>query len=126
MTHFARTLTLAEAFGALVRMRYPKRPALADEILSEGYKWFHYWTHHPREEVKAALRALNDLEAGIVHKEYRLRGTLDLSKPLDDIDPADARAGTQGNGLHIFNRTLEIYDPEGTRKYFQVHCYEAD
>jgi hypothetical protein len=121
MQRFPRTVTLGDAFRIILRARYSSRPALADEIRS--YAWFWYDASLPKEEVAVAKEALNALKEGIAQGKIRLRGALDLSLPLQNIDPADVRSGE----LHIFDGTLEVsLNNKVVRTYRQVHCYEAD
>ena len=133
MGRFPRAVTLADAFRIILRARYSARPALADEIRS--YAWFWYDANLPKEEVAVAKEALNVLKEDVANGKIRLRGALDPSLPLQDIDPADARSGElkvfpvlrQGSGPFIGDGMLEVsLNNKVVRTYRQVHCYEAD
>jgi hypothetical protein len=113
-----------EAFRAILRVRYLPRPALADEI--RDWPWF----HHPRrrgvppEENCAATVVLNWLREQPKAGKLRLRGVLDATKPPQDIDPIDVRAGV----LDPWKRELRIDGVGGRtdRTYRQVHIIAAD
>jgi hypothetical protein len=121
---------------------------LADEI--ESYAWLYFdrnrrcvdpyyvdvggerfWRGEERagegreDEVKAFNEAHRRLGEFVrqEHGEFRLRGVLDPRKPLDDIDPADAKVGK----IDVFAEELRVF-LNGTvaRTYRQVHCYETD
>jgi hypothetical protein len=62
-------------------------------------------------------------EEGVARGKFRLRGVLDLRKPREDIDPADAKVGK----LDIFAGELRVFhNGKVVRTYRQVDCYEAD
>jgi hypothetical protein len=125
---FPRTVTLAEAFRAILRAIYPGRPALADEIQSYAWLYFDPNRREDREgefredEVKAFQEAHTLLEQ-IAKGKFGLRGALDPSKPLGDIDPADVEVGK----LDIFAGELRVFlHNKVVRTYRQVRCYETD
>jgi hypothetical protein len=97
MGRFPRTVSIEEAFRRILREIYPDRPALADEIQSYDWDYFfgHRWwfeTNLTSDEVIAVNKALKLLDELVVEQgEIRLRGALHPSKPLEDIDPADAK-----------------------------------
>ena len=140
-TVFPRTVTLLEAFRTILRAMYPDQPALADKIPTRSGGWElpypKYDSTLPKRVRRLIRRKVNtakkemakfkearELLAGLVAREkLRLRGVLDPSKPLDDIDPADARVGLvdilAGEICVFLNNKL-------VRIYRQVHCYETD
>jgi hypothetical protein len=104
---------------------------LADEIRS--YAWFWYDANLPKEEVAVAKEALNVLKEGVTSGRIRLRGALDPSLPLQDIDPADARSGelkifpVLQSSPFIGDGWLEVsLNNKVVRTYRQIHCYDAD
>jgi hypothetical protein len=105
-TSFPRTVTLVEGFRRILRAVHPDRPALADEI--ESYAWLYFDPNRRcvdpdrgeeragedrEDEVKAFNEAHRQLGEFVRQEKgtFMLRGTLDPSKPVEDIDPADAR-----------------------------------
>jgi hypothetical protein len=138
-----------EVFRRILRAIYPNRPALADEI--QSYDWLlfdpnrrsvdpeiwayvggeEFWRGEVRagegreDEVKAFNEARRRLGEFVrqEHGKFRLRGVLDPRKPLDDIDPADAKVG----GIDVFAEELRVFlNGKLVRTYRQVHCYEID
>jgi hypothetical protein len=118
-----RTVTLAEAFRTVLRAIYPDRPALADEIQSYGWDWFPYSTNLISDEVIAVNKAFTLLDELVAREKIGLRGALGLSKPLEDIDPDDARVSK----LDVFGGKLRVFhDKKVIKTYCRVHCYETD
>ena len=148
MEQFPPTVTLLETLRRILRAKYPDRPALADEIKSYAWLYFdpnrrvvdpyyvdvggeRFWRGEERagegreDEVKAFNEAHRRLGEFVrqEHGEFRLRGVLDPRKPLDDIDPADAKVG----GIDVFAEELRVFlNGKLVRTYRQVHCYEID
>jgi hypothetical protein len=148
-TVFPDTVTLVEAFRRILRAIYPDRPALADEI--QSYDWLlfdpnrrsvdpeiwayvggeEFWRGEERagegrvDEVKAFNYAHRRLAEFVrqEHGKFRLRGALHPSKPVEDIDPADARDGKPD----VFGGKLRVFDGNKIIKiYHRVDCYETD
>jgi hypothetical protein len=116
---FPRTVSLEEAFRRILRAIYSERPALADEVKSF---WWKDRKRLPDEDV-AVNKAHELFEERVARGKIRLRGVLDLRKPREDIDPADAKNGK----LDIFAGELRVFlNNKVVRTYRQVHCYEAD
>jgi hypothetical protein len=149
MGRSSRTVRLVKAFRTILRAEYPERPGLADEI--ESYDWLlfdpnrrsvdpeiwayvggeEFWRGEERagegreDEVKAFNDAHRRLEEFVrqEHGKFRLRGVLDPRKPLDDIDPADAKVGE----IDVFAEELRVFlNGKVARTYRQVHCDETD
>jgi hypothetical protein len=118
----------------------PDQPALADKIPTR-FGWELSYPKYDitlpkrvrrliRSKVKTAMKETakfkeaRKLFGGLVAREkLRLRGVLDPSKPLDDIDPADARVGV----VDILAGELRVFlNNKLVRTYRQVHCYETD
>jgi len=145
---FPRTVTLVEAFRRILRAMYSKRPGLADEIKAYNWLWFDpnrrcvepdlvnvggekFWRGEERagegreDEEKAVNEAHRQLGELVRQGKgtFRLRGTLNPSKPLEDVDPADARDSKP----HVFDGKLRVFDGDKIIKtYHRVHCYETD
>jgi hypothetical protein len=144
-----RTIKLVEAFRTILRAVHPGRPALADEI--ESYAWLYFdrnrrsvdpeiWAYVDGEEFwrgeeragegrEDEVKAFKDAHRRLAefvrqeHGKFRLRGVLDPRKPLDDIDPADAKVGE----IDVFAEELRVFlNGKVARTYRQVHCYETD
>jgi hypothetical protein len=118
----------------------PDQPALADKIPTRSGWEFSY----PEDDITrskrvrrlirskeetakkemAKVKEARELFSGLVAREkLKLRGVLDPSKPLDDIDPADARVGV----VDILASELRVFhNNKVVRTYRQVHCYETD
>jgi len=142
------TVRFVEAFRRILRAIYPERPGLADEI--ESYAWLYFdpnrrcvdpdfvdiggerfWRGEVRagEGREAEVKAFNEAHRRLgefvrqEHGKFRLRGVLDPRKPLDDIDPADAKVGK----IDVFAEELRVFlNGKVARTYRQVHCYEID
>jgi hypothetical protein len=118
----------------------PDQPALADKIPTR-YGWELSYPKYDitlpkrlrrliRRKVKTAMKETakfkeaRKLFGGLVAREkLRLRGVLDPSKPLDNIDPADARVGV----VDILAGELRVFlNNKLVRTYRQVHCYGID
>jgi len=139
-TVFPRTVPLVEAFRAILRAMCPDQPALADKIPTRSGWELPYPKYDItlskrvrrsiRAKVKTAkkemakLKEARELFGGLVAREkLRLRGVLDPSKPLADIDPADAKVGV----VDILAGELRVFlNNKLVRTYRQVHCYEID
>jgi hypothetical protein len=118
-TVFPRTVTLVEAFRMILRAIYPARPALADEV--ESF-WWNDCKRLPAEDA-AVNKARELLKEQVARAKFRLRGVLDPHKPLENIDPADAKVGM----LDIFAGELRVFlHNKVVRTYRQVRCYETD
>jgi hypothetical protein len=129
-----------EAWRSILRAMCPDQPALADKIPTRSGWEFPYPKYDItlpkrvrrliRGKVKKAKKEMakvkeaRELFGGLVAREkLRLRGVLDPSKPLDDIDPADARVGV----VDILAGELRVFlNNKLVRTYRQVHCYETD
>ena len=113
-----KVMSTSEAFGATLRVLYPQRPALADEIRSRA--WF-VW--HAPDEARVANEAVKTLRTNVTEKRIRLRGVLKQSGPPADIDPIDAAEGD----LDIFKGMLEIrVNGRIRREYTSVYCIAED
>jgi hypothetical protein len=139
-TVFPDTVTLVEAFRPILRAMYPGQPTLADKIPTRFGWQFSYPDDDktlPKDrrikirakEVTALKKMFKIKEARelfgrlVAQEKLRLRGVLDPSKPLDDIDPADARVGL----VDILAGELRVFlNGKLVRTYRQVHCYETD
>jgi hypothetical protein len=112
-----------DALRALVRVIYPQRPDLADEIKKKD--WFLYSKRQgiPPEEVDKAKMARDVLTRNVREHTIRLRGVLDDGKAREphDIDPIDCAQGD----LDIWEQTLEV-TKGGRKTYRQVHCIADD
>jgi hypothetical protein len=63
------------------------------------------------------------LEEDVAHERIRLRGTLDSSKPPEDINPAEIARGK----LDVFAQEFRILlNGRVVRIYREVECYETD
>ena len=129
-----------EAFRRILRALYPDRPALADEIPTRWGWELSYPTYditRPkrvrrliRRKIKTAIKEMAKIKEArelfrelVAREKLRLRGVLDPSKPLDDIDPADARVGV----VDILAGELRVFhNNKLVRIYRQVHCYKTD
>jgi hypothetical protein len=134
-TTFLRTVALVEAFRRILRATYPERPGLADEIKS--YAWLYFDPNRRcvdpdrgeeragegrEDEVNAFNEAHRRLEE-IVKRGKGLRGTLNPSKPLEDIDPVDARDSKP----NVFAGKLDVFlGNKVIKTYYRVVCYETD
>jgi hypothetical protein len=122
-----KSITLADAFRAILRAMWPQRPALVDEIQSSRYfhdaRWCHCRLRRIDLEAQAADDALAVLRDAIVSQSIRLRGWLGDNLPAD-IEHMEVA----WNGIHVFDNTLEVYGERGRtlRTYRNVHCYAAD
>jgi len=75
------------------------------------------------KEERAKIKEAREWFGGLVAREIRLRGALDPSKALDDIDPADVRVGV----VDILVSELRVFhNNKPVRTYRQVCCYETD
>jgi hypothetical protein len=101
-----KMLTLTEAFQAVLRARYPSRPALADEVQSVDYFRPPFdGSIRPIEEVQAAHDACDMLRDAIANQSVRLFGRLNGELP-DDINPTEI----DRRGIGIFKNDLEVYE----------------
>jgi hypothetical protein len=139
-TVFPHTVTLEEAFRRILRAMFPGQLSLADKIPTRwGWElpYPKYDSTLPKDvrrkiggkEVKAIKKmakikvARESFGRLVARKEIKLWGTLDPCKPLEHIDPADARVGV----VDILAGELRVFlNGKLVRTYRQVHCYEAD
>ena len=140
MGRFPRTVTVVEAFRRILRAMCPDEPALADKIPTRSGWELPYPKYDItlpkrvrrliRRKVKTAKKEMAKFKEArellgrlVAREKLRLRGVLDPSKPLDDIDPADARVGV----VDILAGELRVFHNNKLgRIYRQVHCYETD
>jgi hypothetical protein len=107
----------------------PDQPALADKIPTRwGWELIYPEDDIAKEETAkkemAKIKEARELFGRLVAREkIKLRGVLDPSKPLEDIDPADAEDGM----LAILTGELRVFlNNKLVRTYRQVRCYETD
>jgi hypothetical protein len=111
-------LTPLEALRVFVRVLYPQRPWLADEI--KTIDWFVHWKRDgvSPEEHNIASRARDFLNKSVRKHTIRLRGVLDDGTPREpqDIDSLYCKEGE----LDIWKQTLEVASDR--KVYRLVYC----
>jgi hypothetical protein len=123
-----KMLPLIEAMRALLRVRYPARPALADEVQTAD--WFRPpldGSVRPVEEVQAVDEAFDALKDAILRQDVRICGRLNGSIAAD-IPPTEI----DRRMISVLENTLEVYEKgpgcefRRVRRYTNIHCYAAE
>jgi hypothetical protein len=114
--------SLAEAFRALLRERYPQQPELADDVTSgDWFRWPTMRHNWPPEAIAAAKSAHAEILATIRDRRPPLRGFNERGEPAD-IDPLDVATGR----IKIFENAIEVaLDGKKMRTWRRVELCDA-